>query len=350
MKLNVRDLKEGMKLRQSVYKDGRVLMEKGQVLTEKLIERLSNFSIFEIDIEEIDPKEEMKKIRQEEKRIKEEFQEAYKETIAKAKGVFEKALEEELDTEAVGNVVDDTVKNLEKNPDIFLTLLEMREEANYLYEHSLKSSIIALSIGKKLGYSKDKLELLGKAALLHDIGMFKVDKEILNKEDKLTEEELKEIRNHTITGAKLLVNQEKEVRMAALYHHERIDGGGYPKGLKDVEIPEIVRIVTISDLYAALISDRVYREAKDPKDVIKYLMSAANKQVDTDIVKKLLENMSLFSMGAYVRLSNGLRARVVKATGNPFRPIVDVEENGELTRLNLEENENALIYVMRLIV
>jgi hypothetical protein len=79
-------------------------------------------------------------------------------------------------------------------------------------------------------------------------------------------------------------------------------------------------------------------------------MSVASKQVDTNIVKKLLENMSMFSIGSYVRLSNGLRAKVVKATENPFRPIVDVEDKGEIFRMDLSEKEHSLVYVMRLIV
>ncbi len=247
-------------------------------------------------------------------------------------------------------MIEETLGGLEKNTDIFLTLLEMREEENYLYEHSIKSSIIAMSIGAKLNYEKEKLELLGKAALLHYIGMFKIDSNILKKEGKLSKEEVEAIRSHVEIGAKLLEREEEEVRLAALYHHERVDGSGYPRGLVSDEISEITKIVSIADLYSALISDRVYREAKDPKDVIKYLMSVASKQVDTDIVKKLLENMSLFAIGSSVRLSNGLKAKVVKATENPFRPIIDIEEDGELTRIDLNQKEHSLIYIMRLIV
>ncbi len=349
MKIKVNDLKVGMRLRQSVFHTGRVLIEKGQELNEKHIERLKNFSIFEVNIES-EEEEKMRIIRENEAQVKNEFVEVYKETVEKTKAVFADGIDKGIDTKAVSEVIEDTLSGLGKNTDIFLTLLEMREEENYLYEHSIKSSIIAMSIGVKLAYTKEKLELLGKAALLHDIGMFKVDNTILNKEGKLSKEEVEAIRLHTEIGAKLLENEEEEVRLAALYHHERVDGSGYPRGLVSHELTEITKIVSIADLYAALISDRVYREAKDPKDAIKYLMSVAGKQVDTEIVKKLLENMSLFAMGSYVRLSNGLRARVIKATDNPFRPIIDIEENGELTRMDLNQKENSLIYIMRLIV
>jgi HD-GYP domain-containing protein (c-di-GMP phosphodiesterase class II) len=349
MKIRVNDLKEGMKLRQEVYHSGNILMNKDQVLTEKHIERLKNFSILEVHIES-EEEAKMNKIREEEEKIKTEFEEVYKKTLEKTKDVFVKAEKGELDAETVDNVIETTLSSLEKNRDIFLTLLEMKEENNYLYEHSMKSSIIALSIGAKLGYDREKLAVLGKAALLHDVGMFKVDKTVLNKEGKLTSEELDEMRKHTEFGYELLKDQDEEVRLSALYHHERMDGEGYPKGLKGEEIPELVKVVTIADLYSALISERVYRDAKDPKEVIKYLMSVASKQVDTNIVKKLLENMSMFSIGSYVRLSNGLRAKVVKATKNPFRPIVDVEDKGEIFRMDLSEKEHSLVYVMRLIV
>lgn len=349
MKVRIEELKAGLKLRQAVYNAGNILIPKEQILSEKHIAMLEKFQIKEVNVEtELEAKQNI--VREKEAEIKEEFTMVYRKTLEKTKEVFSDAEDGKLDKEVVNDIVSDTLNTLEKDQDIFLTLLEMKEENDYLYEHSMKSSIIALSIGNKLGLDKKTLELLGKAALLHDIGMFKVDKNILNKEGKLTEEELNLIREHTQIGYDLLENEEEEVRQAALYHHERVDGYGYPKGISGNEIPEIVRIVSIADLYAALISKRVYRDAKDPKEVIKYLMTVADKQVDTNIVKKLLENMSMFSIGSYVRLSNGLRAKVIRATENPFRPIVDVEENGNLFRLDLSEKENALVYIMRLIV
>lgn len=349
MKVQIQDLKSGLKLRQAVYNSGSILMPKNQILSDKHISMLKKFGIKEVNVEtETEAKQNI--IREKEAEIKKEFTQIYKKTLEKTKSVFSGAKDGNLNKEVVNEIIGDTLNTLEEDKDIFLTLLEMREENDYIYEHSMKSSIIALSIGRKLGFNKEKLRLLGKASLLHDIGMFKIDKNILNKEEKLTEEELNIIREHTKIGYDLLESEELEVREAALYHHERVDGYGYPKGINGDEIPEIVKIVSISDLYAALISERVYREAKDPKEVIKYLMTVSDKQVDTNIVKKLLENMSMFSIGSYVRLSNGLRAKVIRTTENPFRPIVDAEDNGDLLRLDLSEKENSLIYIMRLIV
>lgn len=325
MKIKVLDLKEGMILKNPVFSDNKILMEKGQEITSKSIERLENYKIGEVEI--LDGKEqELNKIQTEEKVIKEEFEKVYQETRVKAKEVFTKALNGNVDIKAVDTMIIDTIANLEKSKDIFLTLLSMRGEENYLYDHSIKSTIIALSIGKKLGYDKDQLRLLGKAALLHDVGMFSIDNEIINKKDKLNDKEMQIIRKHTLDGENLLKNEEEIVQLAAKFHHERIDGEGYPNRVKGEELPEIVRIISIADIYTALISSREYRDAKDPQEVIAYLMQMSSKQVDTNIVKKLLENMSLFSIGAQVKLSNGKIAKVVKATDNPFRPIVDTED------------------------
>lgn len=345
MKIKVLDLKEGMILKNPVFSDNKILMEKGQEITSKSIERLKNYKIGEVEI--LDGKEqELNKIQTEEKVIKEEFEKVYQETRVKAKEVFTKALNGNVDIKAVDTMIIDTIANLEKSKDIFLTLLSMRGEENYLYDHSIKSTIIALSIGKKLGYDKDQLRLLGKAALLHDVGMFSIDNEIINKKDKLNDKEMQIIRKHTLDGENLLKNEEEIVQLAAKFHHERIDGEGYPNRVKGEELPEIVRIISIADIYTALISSREYRDAKDPQEVIAYLMQMSSKQVDTNIVKKLLENMSLFSIGAQVKLSNGKIAKVVKATDNPFRPIVDTEDE----RIDLNNKKNSLIYIMRLVV
>lgn len=349
MKVKVLDLKEGMILKNGVFANGLVLMDRGQTITDKHIDRLKSYHVHEVDI--VSEKEiKLREIKEKEKKIKEEFKKAYIETIDNTKEIFSKALDKELDQKMVNSVVSSTISNLEKSSDIFLTLLSMREEKNYLYEHSIKSTIIALSIGRKLGYTEEQLKLLGKASLLHDIGMFSIDKNILNKKEKLTDEEIKIIRSHTEKGAEILKNEEKEVILAAKHHHERVDGEGYPNKYKGEVLPEIVRIISIADIYTALISNREYREAKDPKEVISYLMQMSAKQVDTNIVKKLLENMSLFSVGSYVRLNNGLRAKVVGVTDNPFRPVVDIEDADKFERLDLSERENALIYIMRLMV
>lgn len=349
MKVKVLNLVDGMILKHPVLGEGLILMDKGQKITEKHIERLKQYHIQEVDI--VGEKElKLRELKEKEKIIKEEFKKAYKETVLKTKELFSKAIDKDVDNKVVDAIVGDTIKNLEKNGDIFLTLLSMREEGNYLYEHSIKSTIIALSIGKRLGYKEEELKLLGKACLLHDIGMFSIDNKVLNKKEKLNDKELLTIRNHTAKGAEILKDEEEVVKLAALHHHERVDGEGYPNKIKGEDLPEIVRIVSIADIYTALISTREYRDAKDPKEVITYLMQMSAKQVDTNIVKRLLENMSLFAIGSYVRLNNGLRAKVVKATDNPFRPIVDVEDGDKFERIDLSERENSLIYIMRLIV
>lgn len=349
MKVKVLSLKEGMILKQPVFSNELVLMDRGQVINEKTIERLKHYHVHEVDIVS-ESELKLRDVKEKEKIIKEEFKKVYKETVMKTKELFSKAIDKDIDNKAIESIVGDTIKNLEKNGDILLTLLSMRSEENYLYEHSIKSTIISLSIGKRLGYKEKELRLLGKACLLHDIGMFAIDNKIINKKEKLTDKELMILRNHTAVGAEILKKEEEVVRLAASHHHERVDGQGYPNNIKGEDLPEIVRIVSIADIYTALISDREYREAKDPKEVITYLMQMSAKQVDTNIVKRLLENMSLFAIGSYVRLNNGLRAHVVKATENPFRPVVDVEDGEKFERIDLSEKENSLIYIMRLIV
>ena len=135
MKIKVLDLKEGMILKNPVFSDNKILMEKGQEITSKSIERLENYKIGEVEI--LDGKEqELNKIQTEEKVIKEEFEKVYQETRVKAKEVFTKALNGNVDIKAVDTMIIDTIANLEKSKDIFLTLLSMRGEENEIYPWS----------------------------------------------------------------------------------------------------------------------------------------------------------------------------------------------------------------------
>ena len=134
---------------------------------------------------------------------------------------------------------------------------------SYTNGHSARVAKYTRQISKLLGYDDEKADGMYYMALLHDVGKIGVDDAILTKPGKLTDEEFAAIKAHTVIGSQILsrISSMPELQYGALYHHERWDGRGYPKGLKGEEIPEAARIIAVADAYDAMTSNRSYRKA-----------------------------------------------------------------------------------------
>ena len=135
-------------------------------------------------------------------------------------------------------------------------------------------------IAEKLGYGKDFNDSLYYTALLHDVGKIGVDDAILRKPGRLNAEEYAAIKQHTVTGSKILsqITSMRELMYGARYHHERWDGSGYPEGLKGKEIPLNARIIAVADAYDAMSSNRSYREAMSQQRVRAEIIAGTGTQ------------------------------------------------------------------------
>ena len=161
----------------------------------------------------------------------------------------------------------------------------IEEKDTYTHGHSERVNQNSLKIGKAMGLTDQDLSLLNFVSILHDIGKIGVPESILNKPGKLTKEEYEKIKEHTLKGVKILepIKQLKEYLPAILYHHERIDGKGYPEGLSGEEIPLFARIIAVADTFDAMTSDRAYRKAKRFEAVIEELLDVRGTQLDAEI-------------------------------------------------------------------
>ena len=157
-------------------------------------------------------------------------------------------------------------------------------------QHSCRVSEYSVYIAKKLGYSREKCETLRQMALLHDIGKIAIPDAILNKPEKLTDEEYKIMKSHVTRGAEILkyLTTVDNVSVGALYHHEKYDGSGYCQGLKGEEIPLDARIIGIADAFDAMTANRIYRKQLDLDFVIKELKRNSGTQFDPKLVDILL--------------------------------------------------------------
>lgn len=160
-------------------------------------------------------------------------------------------------------------------------------------QHSHRVSILCESIGQALSLPEGKIEELKTVGLLHDIGKIAIEESILNKPGKLTVDEWEEVKRHPEKGYRILstVNDMSEMAEYVLCHHERWDGSGYPKCLKDEEIPLQSRIIAVADAYDAMTSERSYRSALPETIAIEELQKNAGLQFDPEVVKVFIEKV-----------------------------------------------------------
>ena len=161
-------------------------------------------------------------------------------------------------------------------------------------QHSARVAEYSVLIGKELGFDEQKCSELKRAALLHDIGKIGIPDRILNKPERLTDEEYKEMKSHVVKGGEILKSFTliDNIEEGALYHHERYDGKGYVHGLKGEEIPLNARIIGIADAFDAMTANRVYRKKLDMDFVLGELKKGRGTQFDpqlTDIMLHLIE-------------------------------------------------------------
>lgn len=179
------------------------------------------------------------------------------------------------------------------------TMQKLCEAAEYKDEdslfHILRIAFTSALVLRELGGDKEKIENIFFASLLHDVGKIGIPDSILHKPDKLTDEEYEVMKSHPKIGAKLLADSRSKVlNMAyniAYSHHEKWDGSGYPQGLKGKEIPIEARIVALADVFDALSSERVYKEAFSRQKCIKIVNSDRNKHFQGEILDVFLKHV-----------------------------------------------------------
>lgn len=228
-------------------------------------------------------------------------------------------------------------------------LLRINEEGdankNYLVLHTVRSTIIAISIGFTLKFANHRLIELGVAAVLHEIGMLKLPPQLYMTNRPLEPQERKAILTHTILGFNILKAHKfpLNVCIVALEHHERENGNGYPRRLTGDKISQYSKIIAVACSYEALTTARPYKTAKDGYTSMIDLLKNVGKQYDDQIIRALVFTLSIYPIGLYVLLSNGQKAQVIDVNPeNPRFPIVQILDDplpdGRLQQLETVQN------------
>ena len=184
-----------------------------------------------------------------------------------------------------------------KYEDLMLSLVSALEAVNQFNDletgnHIKRLNLYSELLANKLGCNKKFYEEIGRVASLHDVGKIGIDRSILKKPGKLTEEEFKVIKEHPEIGYEIIKKSGVSIMAEniARYHHEKWDGSGYPCGLKGLEIPLEARIVSVVDVYDALRQKRVYKDGFTHEKAIEIIKNESGKSFDPNIVKIFLEN------------------------------------------------------------
>ena len=249
-------------------------------------------------------------------------------------------------------IANNIVEEIRESESMIVETINLSSYDNYTYTHSVNVDILSVILGVACGLRDDELRRLSQAALLHDIGKTCVPIEILNKPGILTEEEFAEVKKHPQYGYNMLKDNydvSSVTRNAILSHHENEDGSGYPRNLTSEHIHLFAKIIHIADVYDALTTKRVYKDAMNPADALEYLMGNAERMFDKELVTIFMDYIAPYPLGVQVELSTGQTALVVKNNRKMLsRPIVrldggaliDLMERLDITIVKLLTNFN----------
>ncbi|MCA3178038.1 MAG: HD-GYP domain-containing protein [Burkholderiales bacterium] len=208
----------------------------------------------------------------------------------------------------VASAVDDMVASMIDNPDALMWVARMRDEDISTYNHGVKVALYLISLGRQLGFPKRELSYLGLIGMLADVGKIKLPRALLDKPGMLAPSEYRLIKEHVRLGLDAMREAgtlPPEVELGIAQHHERLDGSGYPKGLKGNDISIYGRMAAIADSFAALITPRAYANPSAPQDALMNLYEWAGTSFHEPLVEQFVQAVGVFPVGSLVELSSG---------------------------------------------
>jgi HD-GYP domain-containing protein (c-di-GMP phosphodiesterase class II) len=250
-------------------------------------------------------------------------------------------------------IINQIADNLDSIDALYRKGIYTRETLDPFISHSVNAAIYAIKIGIGLKYDKSRLTKLGIGALLHDIGMAKMPREVINKIEKLTSDEFALIKKHPQYGYEILLTLGEDYRWLAeiaFQEHEREGGQGYPQGLKGNSIGESAKIVGVVDIYEALTHPRVYRKRFLPYEAVKEIIGSQRGFFHPKIMKVLITQLSVFPLHSYVRLNSNAIGKVIETNENyPLSPTIQILYDSQGGRIQekkiIKLAENSLLHI-----
>ena len=220
-----------------------------------------------------------------------------------------------VDTANAQRLVDEISDSVSRNASALISLARLKTIDDYTYMHSVAVCAMMIALARQLGLDEAQTRSAGVAGLLHDLGKAAMPMEVLNKPGKLTDAEFTIMKGHPEQGYQMLlaVGQVDPVALdVCLHHHEKVDGSGYPKGLKDAEISLFAKMGAVCDVYDAITSNRPYKAGWDPAESLRKMAEWAAGHFDHQVFQAFVKSLGIYPIGSLVRLASGRLGVVVE--------------------------------------
>lgn len=332
--VSIENLENGAVLGKTIFAvDGRPLLKRGVELTDKTISTLARLGYqYVYVLDEATADIEAPELISDEVRARATnvVREAFQAILTASDSRFGRL---GLNVDAISDVANNLVDQILGNPDVSIQVIDLKSYDQYTFQHSVNVAVMGAVLGKSLKMNFSDLKELTIGLLLHDVGNLTIPEFILKKPTKLTDEEFRYVYEHPRSGYELLRHSDRisaTAKIVALQHHERMNGTGYPKGLKGPDIHLNAQIAAIVDAYDALTSDRHFRKRYMPHEAIEYLMGSGDTHFSFPLVKQFVAQVAPYPPGTMVKLSSGDVAIVTKvdmafSTRPRLRLMVDAE-------------------------
>ncbi len=348
--LPIKDLRPGMVVTEPIYTNsGQRILDADSVLTGESIYRLSFYNISSVKVKKADENGSgeqytamipnpsrvsnpsySQKVKAQPEFMK--YQIEYIKLINSIREVFDTIIrhpEAPIDTSHFLKDFSSLISICRNTVDLLDKLHNMRLDDDSVYTHCLNVALISRVIGKWLRFTSEERDVLTLCGLFHDIGKTSIPDEILNKPDKYTDEEFTLIKQHPLFGYKILKKLpiDKRIKKAALHHHERYDGTGYPQGLQGADIDDYAGIIAIADVYDATTSARSYRSPLCPFQAIAMFENDGLQKYSPQYILTFLDRIASTYQNNRVLLNNGQSATVVMINPNHLaKPMIQMDD------------------------
>ncbi len=329
----------GMIVADDVYTfNNQLIISAGTSLTDKMITRLKFYSIKNVLISlaensnGISPAPFIRETYSEQVKNTIEFKQ-FNENLVNTSEQFKSKLNDiivdqskEIDTDELLNDVGNVLNNVRNGIHMFDMLHCMREYDDETYVHSVNVALICNILGRWLHFTRKDLDTVTLCGLLHDVGKILTPKELISKPGVLSAEEYETVKLHTLKGYNVLREKHLNIhiQMAAMMHHERCDGSGYPMGIKSDQIDQMAKVVMIADVYDAMTSARVYRGPLCPFEVIHVFQSEGLIKFDPKYIMTFLDHVNSTYLGYRVRLNDQRKGTIIMMDRNNMsRPVIE---------------------------